>query len=395
MSSPSLEELAQELSSFAPPEKPQGRTREEERLITGFQEILDFTKQHQRAPSSSADADILERIYATRLEALRRNSKALELLEPMDASGLLTSAPATPKAEDLSPEDLLAALTEGRDLPQQDITQLRHVPPAASRAAPDEVAQRKPAIDFHLYKRMFQQVANEVNNKNRLTRRYESTNSITQGALFIVNGQIAYVDKVGEEFEHSRGSKDARLRVIYDNGTESNILKWTLHRTLTEDDNGRIILDPENQSLFQDHAPAEGDSSGTIYVLKTKSSDPKLSELRDVLHKVGVTGGDPKKRFANAPKEPTFLMADVELVAEYKLYGINRHKLENLLHRILAPGRLDVQLTGPFGHKQAPREWFIVPLTVIDEIVERIRDGSITHYRYDPQAAALTRIETT
>jgi hypothetical protein len=36
-----------------------------------------------------------------------------------------------------------------------------------------------------------------------------------------------------------------------------------------------------------------------------------------------------------------------------------------------------------------PKEWFFVPLHVIDQAVERIRDGSITHFVYDPTAASL------
>jgi len=37
-----------------------------------------------------------------------------------------------------------------------------------------------------------------------------------------------------------------------------------------------------------------------------------------------------------------------------------------------------------------PREWFLVPLFVKDEAVDRIRDGTISNFSYDAQNACLT-----
>jgi hypothetical protein len=131
--------------------------------------------------------------------------------------------------------------------------------------------------------------------------------------------------------------------------------------------------------------------SGSIYVLRSKSEQPLIAEHRTLIHKIGVTGGDVERRIANARLDPTFLMADVEVIATYRLEGINRTKLENLIHRIFAPARLDIQIRDRFGNPIVPREWFLVPLFVIDEAVEKIRDGTITEYVYAPQAAQLKR----
>jgi hypothetical protein len=89
--------------------------------------------------------------------------------------------------------------------------------------------------------------------------------------------------------------------------------------------------------------------------------------------------------------QPTFLMADVEIVATYKLYNISRTKLENLIHRVFEPARLDIEIKDRFGQPVIPREWFLVPLFVVDEAVDRIKDGTITGYRYDPKTASLRR----
>jgi Meiotically Up-regulated Gene 113 (MUG113) protein len=123
----------------------------------------------------------------------------------------------------------------------------------------------------------------------------------------------------------------------------------------------------------------------------TASSLASSGVNRDILHKIGVTGGDVARRLINAKLDPTFLMADVEIVATYELYNINRTKLENLIHRIFAAARLDIQVQDRFGQPIIPREWFLVPLFAIDEAVGRIKDGTITGYAYDPKAARLTQ----
>jgi hypothetical protein len=134
----------------------------------------------------------------------------------------------------------------------------------------------------------------------------------------------------------------------------------------------------------------EGDeASGIIYVLRSKSDMPIVAQNRDLLHKIGVTGGSVETRIGNAKLDPTFLMADVEIVTSYVLYNINRTKLENLLHRIFEAARLDIEIMDRFGHPVRPREWFLVPLFAIDEAVERIRDGSIKGVAYDPATASL------
>ena len=104
-----------------------------------------------------------------------------------------------------------------------------------------------------------------------------------------------------------------------------------------------------------------------------------------------MTGGDVTRRIVNARLDPTFLMADVEIVATYELYNINRGKLENLIHRVFDAARLDIEIKDRFGQPVIPREWFLVPLFIIDEAVAKIRDGTIISYRYDPKTVSLTR----
>jgi len=217
---------------------------------------------------------------------------------------------------------------------------------------------------------------------------------VAVGDFFILGGQVVYVAEKGEEIKAPNGSTDARLRVIYSNGTESNLLLRSLQRALYKDDAGRRLTDPNVGNLFSETAEKDDIESGTIYVLRSKSEHPTVSANRDVLHKIGVTGGDVKQRIANAELEPTYLMAGVEIVATYQLFNINRTKLENVIHRVFGPARLDIEIKDRFGNPVTPREWFLVPIFVVDEAVERIKDGTIPQYIYEPKSARLVEVGT-
>ena len=195
--------------------------------------------------------------------------------------------------------------------------------------------------------------------------------------------------EIGETIKAPNGESDARLRVIYSNGTESNLLRRSLQRALYKDEAGRRLTDPNAGPLFSENWEEDDIESGTIYVLRSLSNHPFVAEHRELIHKIGVTGGKVETRIANAAHDATYLLADVEVVASYKLAEINRTKLENLFHRIFVAAQLDLTIHDRFGHPVRPQEWFLVPLHVIDEAVQRIRDGSITDVVYDPKSARL------
>ena len=119
-----------------------------------------------------------------------------------------------------------------------------------------------------------------------------------------------------------------------------------------------------------------------------------IAENRELIHKIGVTGGEVNRRIANAHDDATHLFADAEVVATYKLFNVSRSRLENLLHRFFAAARLDVEIRDRFGRSVRPREWYLVPLPVIDEVVGRIRDGSIMECTYDPKTASLVSVRS-
>jgi hypothetical protein len=394
MSETSDEDLLAELGVDFAAKSTGGRTARQERVIAGFEDILNFVKENGRAPQHGEERDIFERLYAVRLDRLRAEPEFVALLAPLDEVGLLSDELAARAAipEPESDDELLAEL--GIELGAvEGVAELRHVKPRAeARAAAEEIATRTVCKDFERFKPLFAQVQKDLDKGLRKTRRFQIDAEIKQGEFFILGGQKAYIAEVGEEFRTEQDRRNSRLRVIFDNGTESHGLLRSLQRALYKDDAGRRITEPDAGPLFELAPETEGTESGTIYVLRSQSDHPQIAAHRDVIHKIGVTGGDVESRIANARLDPTFLLADVEIVATYKLAGISRSRLENLLHRFLAAARFDLEIADRFGNPVQPREWFLVPLPVIDEIVRRIQDHSIIDFEYDPESASLRKI---
>ena len=367
------------------------RTPQQERIIAGFEDIQRFVEVHGHAPRHGEGHDIFERLYAVRLDRIAQLPECRDLVAPLDHQDLLTgrASTAADEADDLDDDALLAEL--GVDAEVSEITELRHVRSSAEKRAAEEIANRERCADFATFKPLFEQVQRDLDQGVRTARRFERKSEIEQGRFFILGGQKAYVAEKGKVEINASGNSDARLRVIFDNGTESNLLMRSLQKALTSDEAGRRIDDPVAGPLFADQ-PQEGDeASGTIYVLRSNSDHPMVAAHRELVHKIGVTGNSVKQRIAGASMQPTFLLADVEVVATYELFNINRSKLENLIHKVFEPARFDVEILDRFGRPVVPREWFMVPLFVIDEAVERIKDWSIVDYRYDPKLAKLVK----
>jgi hypothetical protein len=270
-----------------------------------------------------------------------------------------------------------------------DITELTHVRPHAEIRAAENIANRERCKDFGHFQPLFKLAEADLKAGVRQTRTFERDASVAEGNFFILGGQFVYVAEMGEVFRTPNGEPDARLHVIYSNGTESNLLLRSLQRALYKDETGRRLTDPDAGPLFSGVREDSDVESGTIYVLRSLSDNPYVAAHRELIHKIGVTGGKVETRIANAAHDATYLLADVEVVATYKLVQINRVKLENLLHRLFSPAQLDLTIPDRFGNPVRPREWFLVPLQVIDEAVQRIREGSIAGLVYDPNVARL------
>lgn len=400
-------ELLGELGVETAPDQTDARSAREQRIIAGFEEIERFVATHGRLPQHGENRDIFERLYAVRLDRLRASEECRAIVRPLDSRGLLAAGGAAglPPAADLTDEELLASLGI-EAAADNDITRLVHVRSRAEIRAADEIAQRTACEDFNAFKPIFDDVQRQLVTGERQTVKYQDNAAVEQGHMFILDGQKLIVAEIGELFIGEHGRPDRRLRVVYDNATESDLLLRSLQRALNKDKASRRITEPdfgplfstgeqtsehEAGPLFSDVEAADDSPSGSIYVLRSKSEHPVIAQNRAVIHKIGVTGGDVKSRIANAKHDPTYLLADVEIVATFKLANIKRKNLEALLQQFFGNARLDLELQDRFGTPVRPQEWFLVPLDVIEQAIEKIKAGTIDQFRYDPTTASLTR----
>ena len=393
------DELLSELGIDLAPVKSVTYTAKEERLISGFEEIIHFYKEYKIVPSNTADADIFERIYAVRLTQLKQSNEAKTLLTDFDQYGLLSDSDGENiDVESLEDDDLLSEL--GIELEdEENILILKNVRTQKERTEAELVGRQKLCDNFAVFKPLFDQIQSELETGIRYTKRYGKNNVLEKNDWFILNGQLVFIAEISEYFETSDGHLDARTRLIYSNGTESNILMRSLTKSLYKDEAGRHVLITNNTGpLFvEENLPELKNEveiqSGSIYVLRSLSSNSFIQEHKQVIHKIGVTTNKVNKRITDAKNDPTYLLADVELVANYALpESVVPHKLEKLIHKVLQSAQLDINIEDRFGKPVKPQEWFLVPLEIIEEIITQLKNGKLTEYIYDINKATLVPI---
>lgn len=396
MAEMSDDDILAELGVDLAPKKVRARTPREERIIAAFEDIVRFREEHGRTPQHGEGRDIFERLYAVRLDRLREQADCRELLAEIDHYDLLAVPAASGPAPDELDDSALLEELGLSDAPAADITQLRHVRSVEEKRAAEEIAARTRCAEFARFKPLFDQIQRDLDAGVRQTRPFVkdagmSKAAISAGEFFIVGGQLAYVAEVGESLRAPNGETDARLRVIYSNASESDLLLRSLQRALYKDEGGRRVTEPTAGPLFEAEQADERLKSGTLYVLRSCSPHPEVATHRDLIHKIGITGGSVEARIAGARDDPTYLLDDVEVVATYTLHDVQPRRLEALIHRVLGNVRFNIEIADRFGRTVRPREWFLVPLPIVDEIVTRVGDGTLAGKVYDAAAVALVQ----
>ncbi|MCV7472496.1 GIY-YIG nuclease family protein [Micrococcus luteus] len=363
------------------PEKPVKVTATD-RLERAFLEVVEFRRTHGRIPDSTT-REIAERKLGARLDGILANEEKIAALKHLDEFGLLEVPEAPASIDDLLGDDDLDLL--GDDSGLLDVSDL------PVRKAPDEadsVAKRKKCLDFDRFEHLFKTKHAELADGTVQLASFKGLRTVTEGRFFVLNGVMLFVAEVGETREMIVGGKaeqKQRLRVIFENGTESSMYRQSLSIRLFEQEGQSIV----QTGLSDDEEILEGDAaSGHIYVLRSLSTDPQIAELTN-LHKIGFTRGSVEARIKNAETSPTYLMAPVEVVADYRTYNLRASALENLLHRVFADVRLDLTQADRKGRNYDPSEWYVAPLSVIDQAIDLIISGDIVSYFYDREAQRL------
>lgn len=356
------------------PEKP-AKVTATDRLERAFLEIVEFRRTHDRIPSSTT-REIAERKLGARLDGILANDDKIAALKPLDEFGLLATPEAPASLDDLLGGDDLDLLGD-----ESGLLDVSDLPVRKSPDQAESVAKRKKCLDFERFEHLFKAKHAELADGTAQIAPYKGLRTVTEGRFFILNGVMLFVAEVGETREMIVGGKPEqkqRLRVIFENGTESSMYRQSLSIRLFEQDGQSIV-----PTGIEDNEILDGDvESGHIYVLQSLSDDPQIAGIQD-LHKIGFTTTTVDDRIKNAAKQPTYLMAPVKVVEDYRTYNLKSSALEHLLHRIFAEVRLDITQIGRKGRSYDPSEWFIVPRNVINQAINMIMSGEIVDFVYD------------
>lgn len=368
---------------------------EEDRLIDSFEEINAFIDKNNREPSTSS---MSEYGLLAKLKNFRDDESKKKIVKPFDRHNLLGYVEMEkPSLDDVLNDDELGLLNTDKDL---SIFKFKHTPKQEDRAQTDFVAQRKPIKEkeFKSYEAMFHKVHQEIKAGKREIKPFKNIEkNLHIGNYYIMDGILLYLESADlerTEWEQKSGNRvrvEGRTRTIFENGTESNMLYRSLGKQIQK--NGKLITNSneytENQLFVSSGLVEEEDvQTGWIYVLKSKSKDPKISEIKD-LYKIGFSSTSVDDRIKNAKKEATYLYADVKKIATYNVYNRNADKLELLLHKFFASTCLDIEFTNDKGQRINPREWFVVSFEVIEEAIQLILNGNIVNYTFDFESKSI------
>ena len=379
-------------------------------VISKFLEIVEFYKIHKREPDKNATKEE-ERKLAWRLDGCRTRPDLREKIIGYDSVGLLTETTAPPILNKYPPDKLAAPPTAVREVTSLDdifddddldllggidtsIFTITNVTPRTDKNMPDEIASHKPCEDFYLYEKLFEDVQRVLNSKTVMLERFSSESEAAVGQMFILRGQLCYVDRILKEDMSESKRDNPRLRVIFENGTEADLLKRSLARALYKDPHSRRVNFDPNLFSKQSFTISHKDKpTGYIYILSSETTAPALASLKATgkLVKIGYSSQDVHERIKNAHTDPTYLEAPVRLLAKIDCFNLNPQKFENLIHAFLYQQKLNMTLISSSGKPYHPEEWFAVSLETAVEVCNRIIDGTITQYRVDNTSGVIIK----
>ena len=335
--------------------------------IEKFIEIVEFYKENGREPEKGTD--LLERGLASRLIGIRKDQSKIEKFKEYDAVGLLETKPfSTPI---FSVADILksgsSALLGSSTLSDEEYATLldtsKIIKPIET---PDYRAQKKKVQQFDAYDSMFRKIHREITEGKRKLIPFSKELQIDEGSFFILKGVMLYVESKGEIYEKN-GKNNSRLMCVFENGTKSDLLLRSLSRELYR--SGRRITENEDNSPF---TVKEVDvSTGFIYVLRSLSSNPEIKSIQN-LYKIGFTSGTVENRIKGAENQTTYLNAPVEVVSSYQVFNMSAQKFETTIHHLLDGKKLDVSIAWDNGKRIVPKEWFVVTLDEINQVIDKI-----------------------
>lgn len=353
----------------------------DDRLSESFMEINEFFSLHSVEPKSGGE--IHEHKLASRLKHIRENKEQRDFLSKYDTHNLLKiETKDLDTVGDIFADDDLDLLS----LEDSSVFNIKNVPKIKQdRSDPDFVAQREICVDFDQYEHLFAQAQRDLKTGTKKLATFVES-EMKEGDFFVLSGVLIYLEKIDDPYRGNSQKINRRTRCIYENGTESSVLLRSLGKRLS--DVGYAIKDNLDMVAVED-----GDSeTGYIYVLKSLSENPRIVGTKN-LFKIGFSTTSVEARIRNAEQDPTYLMAPVSIVATYRCFNMNPQRFERLIHRFFSESCLDLEITNKDGRNYIPKEWFIAPIMVIENVIELIIKGEIVSYSYDKATESIVKLK--
>lgn len=403
----------------------------DDNLVSQFQEINEFVKQHGHSPSEKNPNSngFEEKKLARRLASLKQDTEKVDILKPYDNFGLLTELKPNPNAESLKQTQVKQTPTSINDILRMDsqglLAQLGGINSSLlahtdnrsilDRASPDQfsdelVAKRKICEDFDKFSPIFSLIHEAMRIKQYHKAAFSSVKDIREGSVFVLNGLVCYVASIYQAETRKNERNQQRLRLIFANGTESNMLIRSLASAQYrhDADSYQVVINaPEWQNLdllsgFADtptHDMAnlknqkDKNLTGIIYVAKLKKPRIELAKYSN-LHKIGFSKNRGELRAKSSQMDATFLFSEVDIIAEWALYNSNPQQVEYRLHQFFHQQRLNMTLKiGSQEYK--PNEWFDVDIVNIEKALQLIFQGKINEYQFDSASKTVLRFVNT
>lgn len=368
-------------------EEKKERSTSETRLIESFEEINQFYEENGREPKIGAD--IGEFMLASRLQGIRKNPGKVKTLLPFDFYNLLKiDESKSITVEDILGDDPLNLLIAEDDNSIFDLTHVKK----SERIRPDYVSRRTKCLDFESYETLFQTVHDDLKVGRRKLVEFKEEN-LKEGKFFVLRGVLLFLEKSDNKestFEFESGTRirtDGRTRCIFDNGTESTMLYRSLYKALLQD--GFEVSD--YQEMATEHAVSDEDKqNGYIYVLSSLSNNHQIAAVEN-LYKIGCCSGSVSERIKNAANEPTYLLSEVKVILTARCYNINVFQLEGAIHDFFSKSNVSFEVIDKSGNTHHPKEWFIAPLSIIEEAISLIVSDDISKYEYNPEMRLIVK----
>jgi hypothetical protein len=358
----------------------------DERLASSFDAINNFFEKNKREPKPDPTNISEYQLYAT-LKGLRENDEKMLALEPQNTYGLLKKVKKEINSiDDIFNDDALDIFNDD----SEGLFDFKHTPKNFNRSKIESMGKRITCKEFDKYEHLFIEVQNDLGLGKRKLVDFKEAN-LRVGNYYVHNGVLFLLESINYDREDhykedgTRVRKDGRTRCIFENGTESNILIRSVEKNLYA--NGKVVtenMDSISEEFIEKFSDITKDDkeAGYIYVLKSESKKEEITSIEN-LYKIGYSTTVVEERIKSAENEVTYLMASVKIESSWKCYNMNAQKFEKLIHKFFGSSCLEVDVFDKKGIRHTPREWFIVPLKVIEQAIALIITEKILEYEYD------------